>query len=871
MPNNNLEDNQNNSHEIQIITANLQGATHGARYDFGLKNIINQKPDIILAQELWSMVPNPDLLQHLSNLDYDTNIFIPDSYDQNVRGTGTGMLTATRMTTTKSIDCKKYNERISILSLEQPKMDVINIYAPTSSKTKSEKEHFFENLIDLIMNLAKSEDNILVGGDFNIDPSKNPLSKIKNLELIKSDQPTHQSGSNLDYFYATKSLEIKFCKIVVNGSSDHDALLLNMSIPVFELNAEIYAEIIEEKYTIPKNQTQIEKFKINIQKYIQGNMSADEKNFLEVTTHIKKTVRPAASNEKMLANILKIMEEGIKSASKKQEKVKSKIKHSSSWSQTCTTIHDEMKLLKNLPKSEEILRIYNLKKKELKAEIRKLRVKENEKLENELLEKYENDINGFYKKIKMLTKSTQKKPPILEIYKKYETIFGCRSDFTPIKFKSEDYYPINSNDTFQMLEQVKKGKSSYKNITIELWKLVDINLITNFFNAIFIYGVMPQDLLACTVKPLIKNGLESAKSADNWRPISLVHALSKGLEIIMAKRINFETSANQYGFKKGASTLHCYKDTITFIKSIREEEGIAWCVFLDMKKAFDSIPFSQLVKIVKEKSETNFIARAFQNFITKSTVYLGENTETGEKLKINPKCGVKQGALNSPPLFTNVLDKFLRENDYSPFKNEEFAVEIVENIDRKKKGYADDLGIVTRKAIQLDYSIREFEKFCVETGLTPNSSKTKIMVFVGPQMSDKIKNLPNFYLCGNKLEYVNQYKYLGFQVHNSLNEKYHMEYILSKFRKKVMANRKIIKSPSIKIRLKLLKTYELPKLYGLETIPESIIEKYIERFNYITSISLKRDLVQTKAIQNENPEITLPVIAQKARDRYAKL
>ena len=113
-------------------------------------------------------------------------------------------------------------------------------------------------------------------------------------------------------------------------------------------------------------------------------------------------------------------------------------------------------------------------------------------------------------------------------------------------------------------------------------------------------------------------------------------------------------------------------------------------------------------------------------------------------------------------------------------------------------------------------------------------------------MADTVKNLPDFYLCDKKLEYVNQYKYLGFQVHNSLNEKYHMEYILSKFRKKVMANRKIIKSPKITIRLKLLRTYELPKLYGLETIPESIIEKYEDRFNYISSISLKEILIKQK-------------------------
>jgi len=310
---------QENTHEIQIITSNIQGATHGTRYDFGLKTLVNQKPDILLIQELWSMVPNPSLLQHLSDLDYDSAIYTPESYDQNVRGTGTGMLTAYRSATIKAIDCKKFNERISVLSLEQPKMEIINIYAPTSSKTKAEKVNFFDNLTDLIMDTAKIEDNILIGGDFNIDPEKNPLSKIENLKLIKSDHPTHQSGSTIDYFFATKSLKINSCKIVVNGSSDHDSLALNIAVPIFELEMDIYGEINSEKFTIPKSQAQTEIFKKNINNYIQGNLSKAEKNFLDNTILAKKTTKPAASSEKMLTNILKIMEEGIKSAASKQK------------------------------------------------------------------------------------------------------------------------------------------------------------------------------------------------------------------------------------------------------------------------------------------------------------------------------------------------------------------------------------------------------------------------------------------------------------------------------------------------------------------------------------------------------------------------
>ena len=863
------------THELTIIIANLQGSTHGLRYYYGLNNIINTNPDIVLASELWAMVPNPDFLQHLAEKDYDTSVFTPKSYDQNVRGTGTGLLVANSNITTKSICTTKITERISVLSMEQPKMEIINIYAPTSSKTKEEKDAFFEKLIETVNEIALREDNIVIGGDFNLKVEDNPLNSIEGLQSHVPKVATHQSGSIIDYFFATKSIEVSKIEVKVNGSSDHDVVSLDIKVPNFELNDEVYNEIMFEYVPIPKTDEQKIIFSQDIKKHLEGNLTKKELNFLNDSNQLVKTIKPSPKNDKILSGVLQKFENAIISAATKKKKSNlDKPNRIKVWSERCTILWTEMESIKKLPKSASTDETYNLKKKEFKAEVRRLKEAENDKNEEKLLEAYETDINSFYKVVKRLSKSTNKKPPLPAIFKKYQDIFGKKSTYEKIDFKQENYQHLSQADVTQALEKVKKGKASYKNLPIELWKLIDIGLLTSFFNSMLIYGVIPNDLLACSVKPLIKNGLESAKSADNWRPISLVHALSKALEVILAQKIDFVTSKQQYGFKKNSSTLKCYKDTINFIKDSKVENGIVWCVFLDMRKAFDSIPFAQLIKIVREKSETNFIARAFQNFITKSTVYIGENQNTGEKLEIQPNCGVKQGALNSPPLFTNVLDNFLKsERDcvIDITSASDPGIVMIEGKNRVKKGYADDLAIVTLTASQLAKSIREFEEFCMMTGLTPNADKTKIMVFIGSEINIKNFNPPTFTLCGDKLKYVDQYKYLGFQIHNSLNDKYHMEYLLSKFRKSVMAQRKIIKSNNLKLRLKLLKTYQLPKLYGLETISEATLQKYEGRFNYICSISLKRDMKETAEIQNNHNEIKLENLGIKARLRYREI
>ena len=66
---------------------------------------------------------------------------------------------------------------------------------------------------------------------------------------------------------------------------------------------------------------------------------------------------------------------------------------------------------------------------------------------------------------------------------------------------------------------------------------------------------------------------------------------------------------------------------------------------------------------------------------------------------------------------------------------------------------------------------------------------------------------------------------------------------------------------------KLLKTYTLPKLYGLEIIDPSIAKRYEERYNYIISIALQRDTKSLREFLADHPDLELENVIRKANER----
>ena len=163
----------------------------------------------------------------------------------------------------------------------------------------------------------------------------------------------------------------------------------------------------------------------------------------------------------------------------------------------------------------------------------------------------------------------------------------------------------------------------------------------------------------------------------------------------------------------------------------------------------------------------------------------------------------------------------------------------------------------------VQFVLREFELFCEKHGLSPNAGKTKIQIFsaVHCQMP------PVLFLCNKKLEVVKIFKYLGFQTDCLFSSDAHFKYVLSKFRKAVFLYRRVLCTKNDELLVKLLKTYTLPKLYGLEMVDPSISKRYEERYHYIISITLQRSTKSIPEFLEHNAELKLENVIRKANER----
>ena len=118
-----------------------------------------------------------------------------------------------------------------------------------------------------------------------------------------------------------------------------------------------------------------------------------------------------------------------------------------------------------------------------------------------------------------------------------------------------------------------------------------------------------------------------------------------------------------------------------------------------------------------------------------------------------------------------------------------------------------------------------------------------------------------------RLEVMKIFKYLGFQTDCLFSSDAHFKYVLSEFRKAVFLYRRVLCTKNDELLVKLLKTYTLPKLYGLEMVDPSISKRYEERYHYIISITLQRSTKSIPEFLEHNAELKLENVIRKANER----
>ena len=124
-------------------------------------------------------------------------------------------------------------------------------------------------------------------------------------------------------------------------------------------------------------------------------------------------------------------------------------------------------------------------------------------------------------------------------------------------------------------------------------------LIAHLYNLCIEVGLYPNILKIGRVIPVFKSG--DKKCMSNYRPITTLTTINKIFELLTHSRMSkfidrFQVLSNlQFGFRRASSTTAAIFKVITDILRAFNEKSYTVALFLDLKKAFDTVDRNMLI------------------------------------------------------------------------------------------------------------------------------------------------------------------------------------------------------------------------------------------------------------------------------------
>ena len=264
-------------------------------------------------------------------------------------------------------------------------------------------------------------------------------------------------------------------------------------------------------------------------------------------------------------------------------------------------------------------------------------------------------------------------------------------------------------------------------------------------------------------------------------------------------------SMDQPAYLKMHSTQTCLHRVIDdWLEHINDGEITGACL-RDISKCFDSINHIILLKKLKMYGIIGTESNWFSSYLNGRKQFVNFNNETSESCEIT--CAVPQGSVFCPILFLLFI------NDISNFAAESCVLNM----------YADDVIIYTsamsthKLECKLQSCIDSISNWYGMNKLCINKNKSSVMV-IGSKFQLRSLNLDDFAISLNvdKLQLVEQAKYLGLWVRNDLSWGNHILELWRKMYYYVHMFRRLRKILPSQLLFNIYKSYVQSKIdYGL--------------------------------------------------------
>ena len=346
---------------------------------------------------------------------------------------------------------------------------------------------------------------------------------------------------------------------------------------------------------------------------------------------------------------------------------------------------------------------------------------------------------------------------------------------------SFDFNTVSVADADEVLKSLKTKKSSGQDgISSSLLKSFDgviSNPLTLIINQSLSTGIFPNKLKVAKVVPVFKK--DDPHHPGNYRPISLLPAISKIFEKVVYKQVyNYMNENNllyksQYGFRKRHSTEFAAMEVTDTIFKDLDKKKVPLAIFLDFSKAFDTIDHLILLDKLAYYGIRGSALNWFRSYLSDRSQYVQYKDKTSRMSTITT--GVPQGSILGPLLFIIYI------NDIAKVTNKfHFTI------------YADDTTLIEpictfshneQNNINLSRDINNELKAIVEwlalNKLSLNVKKTKMMLLHYKQRN-VTKVIPNLEINGIPIERVKEFNFLGIHLDENMTWKTHVKKIACK-------------------------------------------------------------------------------------------
>jgi len=378
---------------------------------------------------------------------------------------------------------------------------------------------------------------------------------------------------------------------------------------------------------------------------------------------------------------------------------------------------------------------------------------------------------------------------IKKVNAKPEDYLVHNPDIPPLKF--DQIGPILIADILKSMDP-KKSKD-LDGISTHLLKFLNTTItvpLAHIFNLSLSKGIYPDRLKKSRVVPIHKGG--DSRLCDNYRPITIVSTLAKVLDKIVATKLYNHLDINkllykhQFGFQKNLSTEMNLIHLTNYITKAINEGKFCIGVFLDLRKAFDVVDHSILLKKLSYLGISNTEHDWFTSYLNGRM----QCTDVNGKYSILKyiKISIMQGSVLGPLLFLCFINDLFKASDMMSllFADDTACLASHENIE--------DLYAFCNA------ELKKMAMWFAANRISINAKKCKYIIFHNKGKKIKADNLKIslnlndeesadnlsdiVYLdritSNNVVLELRNYKYLGILLDENLNFNQHVDYICKK-------------------------------------------------------------------------------------------